>query len=325
MNYQLILSLVQSIIDTISNVSKGVVGVLKTHTFAVNVKNPVKKVDVKGQVVVSNLKNLDKPLENLKKAVFGVSEAVVQRSNEVVVKNFPEEIKVSNFPKSKIEDLLADLIKKVYTLHKPLSDKEFTIKQMPEVVVENLEFESGKIVKAIKGLKLDPKINVQAPKPDRIVVPPAQVNVEQIEIDYEKLAKSISGEIPEIDYKKLASVLSKEMSGFVVTGGGGGGKYAFKKSDGTATYGLVDENRHLQVDVLSAPTPASTDEPKYYTHDVDRQTTYTYIGSLTILGLWQISKITNVTGVTRYMRGTTGYTTNWTNRESLDYGYINEV
>lgn len=323
MNYQFVIKLVQSIIDTITNVSGDVVSAFKSHTFAVNVKNPVKKVDVKGQVVVSNLKNLDKPLENIKKAVFGVSEAVAQRSNEVVVKNFPEEVKISNFPKSKIEDLLADLIKNVYTLHKPLSDKEFTIKQMPGVVVENLEFENGKIVKAIKGLKLDPKINVQAPKPDRIVVPPAQVNVEQIEIDYEKLAKSIAGEIPEIDYKKLASVLSKEMSGIVVTGGGGGGKFAFKTSDGSGTYGLVDNDRHLQVDVVSTIGPEV--EPDYYLHDVEEQETYIYIGYITTTGLWRIKQVVAETGVTRYAKGTTAYTTNWTNRESLTYGYINEI
>ena len=53
----------------------------------------------------------------------------------------------------------------------------------------------------------------------------------------------------------------------------------------------------------------------------------TYYGFLNRLGEWYIMEQT-ISGTTfsyRFAKGSSAYTTNWTNRESLTYGYLNVI
>lgn len=64
----------------------------------------------------------------------------------------------------------------------------------------------------------------------------------------------------------------------------------------------------------------STDQANYWTHDIDE--TNGYYGSTDLEGNWIIKKITTTS--IRYATGSENYSTNWTNRVTLTYGYISE-
>jgi len=50
-----------------------------------------------------------------------------------------------------------------------------------------------------------------------------------------------------------------------------------------------------------------------------------YYGFVDRNGNWYILRYDINNGTFRYVKGSTGYTTNWTNRETLSYGYFHEV
>lgn len=314
MNFQFITNLVEQIIKAIENSSIVAVRSVLTHTFPVKVTNPVKKVDVKGTVVVGNLKNLDKPLKDIKQAVFEVKRSVDGKTTDVRITNFPQSYKLSNpYTDEKVVEGLSKLEMKVQSLHKPLELlKKVEITNQPTEQLDNIAMEAGRIYKAVKSLKLDPKINVEAPKQEKILVPPAKVTVERVEIDYTKLAKAIADQIEGIDYKKLESIF-KGTVGEIRIGGGGTRVYTFQKYDGTKTQALVDDNGRIQT---------SEDATKMYTQDVEEGSTYTYIGKANRQGEWEITRITNATQSFRYMSGASGYEDSWNNKEALSYNYI---
>ena len=63
----------------------------------------------------------------------------------------------------------------------------------------------------------------------------------------------------------------------------------------------------------------------YKASDEDNTATYDYYGYLDKDGNWIIEQIDNITLAHRYIKGTSDYTTNWTNRVSLTYGYFNNI
>jgi hypothetical protein len=65
----------------------------------------------------------------------------------------------------------------------------------------------------------------------------------------------------------------------------------------------------------------------YQTSDIDEASaTVTYIGKIDRAGNWFIQKIDQTSGISmRFIKGTSAYTTNWTNRASLSYDYFNVV
>ena len=63
----------------------------------------------------------------------------------------------------------------------------------------------------------------------------------------------------------------------------------------------------------------------YKASDEDNTTDYDYYSYLDKDGNWIIEQINNSTMAHRYIKGTSDYTTNWTNRASLTYNYFNEV
>jgi len=69
-----------------------------------------------------------------------------------------------------------------------------------------------------------------------------------------------------------------------------------------------------------------------FVHDMDDTLDTKYYGYLAIDGRWIIRKIVTATGVVRFAGGCTdtsgsssGYTTAWTDRAALSYGYITGV
>jgi hypothetical protein len=52
---------------------------------------------------------------------------------------------------------------------------------------------------------------------------------------------------------------------------------------------------------------------------------YEYFGYMNVLGHWIIQSHQITTGQYRYVNGTTDYSTAWTNKGSLSYGYFNAM
>lgn len=73
------------------------------------------------------------------------------------------------------------------------------------------------------------------------------------------------------------------------------------------------------------PGPAPGDDPlaKYKISDLDEAGSTKYYGNLDKDGNWYILSLT--TTAARYVKGTSGYTTAWTNRGSQVYGYFDAV
>lgn len=92
---------------------------------------------------------------------------------------------------------------------------------------------------------------------------------------------------------------------------------------------VVAKNTVIYDELGNAITLLSKDDVLdcYQTSDIDSPSaTVTYIGKIDRAGNWFIEKIDSTTGTTfRFTKGTTGYTTNWTNRASLSYDYFDVI
>lgn len=139
---------------------------------------------------------------------------------------------------------------------------------------------------------------------------------------------------PVID--KLDEILNKETpQGRVVAYGGGGGKSAFKNSDGTDAKALVDSDGTQNVNVLNTPTVTIGNTP---TVDIGNKRKYaiqvavdsgdtniTYVGealpgTATSGALWRIQSINETSGtVVTWADGDSNFDNIWDNREGLSY------
>lgn len=62
---------------------------------------------------------------------------------------------------------------------------------------------------------------------------------------------------------------------------------------------------------------------KYKINDLDESTSTKYYGFTAMDGAWYILRLTSTT--VRYVKGSSGYTTAWTNRASQSYDYFDVV
>jgi len=243
MTFELVSGLTKSVINTIEQAAIISVRSLKAHTFSTRISNLPKTQQVKGTVTVANQKNVEAKLKDIGATLKDLKKAVISFKA-------PSEIKVSNFPTPEKFPKFPTEIKVTNFPVPEKFPKEIRISNQTDLSLVNAGIE--KLTGEVKKLKLNPTINVKAPKPERLVVPPASVNVTQQEIDYDKLAELLASQIPNFDYAKLADTLGKKLAEMIVTtGGGGGGGAGFSNSSGRTTKALVDDDRHLQVDVLS--------------------------------------------------------------------------
>jgi len=63
----------------------------------------------------------------------------------------------------------------------------------------------------------------------------------------------------------------------------------------------------------------------YKVSDIDESGDPAYYGFLDINGNWFIMEYNTSAGTCRYFKGTSAYTTNWTGRALLEYGYFDVV
>ena len=71
--------------------------------------------------------------------------------------------------------------------------------------------------------------------------------------------------------------------------------------------------------------PLSGKSIPYYIHDKDDANDTKYYGFVDLRGTWVIMKESTAAGTFRYATGKSLYSSNWTVRASLSYGYYNEI
>jgi len=64
---------------------------------------------------------------------------------------------------------------------------------------------------------------------------------------------------------------------------------------------------------------------KYHLSDMATTTDPCYFGYVDADGNWFIMELSESSGTARYVKGTSSYTTAWTNRATQTYGYYNAV
>ena len=290
MEFKLVQQIVKNIQDTIANSAIGSSRALMAHTFKTKTVNFPKTQKINGIVTVSNQKRVEKELK---------TGNIIQRSVLKWLKGFklPTSMEVSNFPPL-IKQLPYPTKMEVSNFPPPVKPiKNIRVANQPTKEIEALGELLKQVKKAVKGIKLNPTIKVQAPKAEKIIVPPASVSVTQQKIDYKKLAKLIPV-AKEIDYNKLATTIAKEIAQSVVTVGGGGGTRKEGLDDLTRSYNIADK---------------------------DDDGTSKYFGFTGRTGDWYILKEDTTTNEYRYIKGSSGYATNWTGRAALIYDYYHEV
>lgn len=320
--YEFTTNLVKNIIDSIESSAVAGVNSLKAHTFPSRITNFPKTQTIKGTVTVGNQKRLEKNVKDVKSVLSDIKKFLASYKS-------PDSIKVSNFPDQKEYPKFPDSFK-VSNFPKQIAPPDsITVKNLSEVV-KGLSKELSKIEAVIKKLKLAPVINVEAPKSEKVVVPPANVVLNEKEIDYELLAEAVASSMPQMDYTKLADAIGKKVASMVVTVGGGGksGKTSFRTIDGKPKDALVDSSGRLVVIQSSADNV-----PGYSVNDTeDAGSSITYVGQENEAGLWYIKKIDESTSNTTIghanvsnNKAYTSYEDAWDNRATLSYGNFGDI
>ena len=291
MEFKLLHNIVKNIQDTIYNTGRDSVSALKAHTYPTRVTNFPKVQKINGIVSVSNQKRVEKEL---------IQGNVLQKSVLKLIRGFkfPTSINVDNFPVASKQLPYPKEIKVNNFPKQKEYPKNIRVSNQPTKEIKALGKDLQTVVEAVKALKLSPTIKVASPKAERLVVPPANVSVTQQEIDYEKLASLMPAPAKEIDYKKLSEAIAKEIAASIVTVGGGGGKRKEGLDDLTRSYNVADKD-----------TDGTT---KYY-------------GFTGRAGDWYILRENTTTDEYRYVKGSSSYSTNWTGRAGLTFGYYHEI
>lgn len=243
MDFKIVTGLVSSVINAIEQSAIASVRQLKSNTFSSRVVNFPKTQQIKGTVTVGNQGKLEKEVKHVKSEIKDLTKTIkaIKYPERVAITNFPEPERSPEFPKSfEISNFPTqkEFPREIAVNNQPIKELVDLLKALQNVQTE------------IKNKDLSPNINL--PKMDPVVVPAPNVSVTQEKIDYEELAKILSENSDKIDYKKLAETIASEIGQMVVTGGGGGGKYAYKDSSGNVSYGLVKES-HVQTDIRKFP------------------------------------------------------------------------
>lgn len=255
MKHESLLQLAQSIIDTFTKVAvahlAGLKSYLSKNTFSVRVANPTTKMKVEGEVKVSNTQPLLKALggvvlaiNGLKKPIMSKKEVEVSNLKDLKLPSFPSEVRVSN-PQKEV---------------KITNMKEFTnaVEKVAEFIAK-IKYDPRIEVKPADVKLKAPVVNVAAPIVNVPEQKPPVVNVEAPDLsDIKKLMEffeSINAKNPIAvrlsDGQKYYKALEKMAEIYA-----GSTFSAFQDEGGADARALIDEERHLQVDVVTAPQPA---------------------------------------------------------------------
>jgi hypothetical protein len=323
MKFELVNQLLNTIVRTIENTAVVSVRNIKNNVFGVRVTNPVKKVDVKGTVIVGNQKKLEekiKDLNKLQKETIKTIKNFSVKEHKTHVLNPTEKIEVTNLSVIgdeivKTNELVPKVSGDVQSLHKYLKGiKKIDVGNQPIKELTRISKELLNLQKEIKKLELSPEINVSPSTLPEINIPAPIVKVDKEKIDYKKLEKLI----PNFDWDKLEKIIS-ENTPDIISSGGGGGKYAFKDTEGNRGQALTDSTGKIYI----ANNGQTTD---YEVSDSDEaDDNNKYYGFTKADGGWYILFQDVTAGTYRYIKGDENYINAWSNRDSLVYDYYYNI
>lgn len=325
MKYEQILKLVQSVIDSITNVAvahfNGLKKLLQTSVFKVRVVNPATKIKVEGEVKVSNTQPLIKAIGGVVLAINGLKKPLMAKK-DVVVSNF-KDLKFPEFPK-KIE--VSNPQKEV----KITNMKEFTdaVEKIAEFLAK-VKYDPRIEVKASDVKIKPPVVNVEAPIVNVPKQDPPVVNVAAPDMSaFKKLLEffdAINAKKPLAvrlsDGKAFYNALQKMADIYA-----GSSFSAFQDVSGNEGRAILNKNNQVQVTTVDT----------WSLNDVDTVNNgqFTYLGEETVDGSWRITRVEK-TGQFNIMKYATtknneaaaayDYPTAWTNHLTLGYGRVSEA
>jgi len=267
---------------------------------------------VEGKVTVVNQKELEKQIGEVSKRVQDVHKALdgLRPLKQVEVTNFPALPKPPEPPKT------MEISKPVKVSPESLSSIVEAISKLREAV--------SKLPTKYPEVKIPPFPKVEIPPFPKIPQPPTEISVSNLE---RLLGKDPKKYIPVrlTDGKEFYRAIEE----LAVAAGR---SYAYSDARGTKQQALVDQDRHVQADIVSMPeisvsATATSDDPtlKYLISDTDAADTVKYYGFLDKDGNWYIMQEDTSAGTYRYTKGSADYATNWTDRASLTYELFSEV
>lgn len=307
---------------------------IREHTFEVKLNsnkveftNELPKVfRVKEIEPQNNKKEIETSTSKLLKAIEVQSKTIIKELSKLTPHKLIEVTNLKDLPKPSNSV-------KVLNPQKSISVNNFY----------ELQKEIGKFMKLVSGMKLDPKIIVPEIKVPDVYVPEIKIPTIKNEVVIDKLEKLISNKADKYvpvrltNGKKFYEAVS-ELKDTIVTAGSSK-SYAFQDTQGERTYGLVDSDRHLQVDVLNLTsilqdilTKLDTVGGKWETVDEDNySSTIIYMGQIKN-GEWQFKRIqTSGTVVSTRIANVsnnplvTDYDTAFDNRTTLTYNKLSDL
>ena len=309
MEFKLLQTIVGNIQTTIENAAIASVNAIKANVFDVKVRNFPKTQKVNGVVSVSNQKRVEKELK-----IANVTQKSVLKWLKGL--KFPTSIKVDNFPEpQKFPDFPTEIKVKNFPKQKEYP-KNIRVLNQPTKEIKAVDKSVKAVADAVKKLKLNPQINVEAPKMPPINVPEPRVTVTQKDIDYQKLADLIP--VPEeLNYDLLAEKIAKVLGEMVVSIGGGksGGGNSFYDRQGRPARATLDDKGRILT------------SPDYFIADKEVGSTVTYTGNENSEGAWYIMMVSG--DAIRYASNNNNegktYEQAWAARAELEYDYPSKV
>lgn len=314
MSWETIQKILKVLTDTIQNSTiasvHSVRETITSHLYKVEVQNPITKMTIGGKVSVTNHPDYKKELKNIEEAVKDIE--------------VPKKIEVTNFPKVPVFPKF------------PAFPKEFKISNPQESVsITNLKEVTSslnELKKQISKLKLDPKVQVDAP-----VIPPPVVRVEKtpsptVNVEAPDLSffEELTNYFESLNEKKPLPVRLSDGKSFYkaldritefVTSNGNA--TSFLDSDGNPDNGRIDKNKNLKV---------STSERWEFNQSEEVDDNNSYIGEESVDADWRIRKIVKDGSITTITYATArnnpeveSYPEAWTNRANLEYGRVGEA
>lgn len=270
--------------------------------------------------VVNQLKSIATPdVDKVVKAVERLDSSVVQ--NKVDLKP--------------LESLLTAIRRELSLIPKTHAEIPEAREDVRVTNLSDVKLDTSALEKAVKALKLDPKIDVKAPD--------VQVNtdlkpIQGVLLDVLKAVNNIKLEVPEFpeipatDLAKVEKKLdesNKHLKAIVdkpvARGGGGGGNGTpYVDDTGKASYVTLDNGA---IPITGSITASSSTLADFSVNDIEEDTT-SYFGNTKPDATWLIKKVTDtsVSYATENNNGSvTSYTDAWTDRATLNYGRFDEA
>jgi hypothetical protein len=273
-----------------------------------------------------------------------ITDALESLKRAVMSNKAKDSVEVTNFDEVRLAlrkelGVLADKIKPlIENIDIPEPPKEIKVSNFPEPVkhpdsvkVNNLDELAnllGELIEKVGGINVNPIVNLPAPIVNVPEQPAPVVNIPQslpplVDINIEALLSALQPlRLLSRDPNKPITVRMSDGRHFIdaltQTLKDNGERLATVVS---TSYGLTkDEYKAACVDIED-PTR------NYKCADVDADASPNYYGFIDAFGKWYILKETISTGADtyRYVKGSSGYTTAWTNRATQTYDYFSEV